>query len=332
MERCSGTGCSNFAQIGTTTGTGTTYKDTSTVASTTYSYRVRATDAAGNLSTYSNTASATTPTPDTTPPTQPGTLSTNVVSASEVDLSWGASTDNVGVTGYKVERCSGTGCSNFAQIGTTTGTGTTYKDTSTVASTTYSYRVRATDAAGNLSTYSNTASATTPTPDTTPPTQPGTLSTNVVSASEVDLSWGASTDNVGVTGYKVERCSGTGCSNFAQIGTTTGTGTTYKDTSTVASTTYSYRVRATDAAGNLSTYSNTASATTPPARPGWSRRTRLTRGRGRPSLTRRVTATTGRPRTQPGRRPASTARRCSSTATTRSSRSPTRPRCNCRPG
>ena len=105
--------------------------------------------------------------PDTTAPTQPGTLSTNVVSASEVDLSWGASTDNVGVTGYQVERCSGTGCTNFAQIGTTTGTGTTYKDTSTVASTTYSYRVRATDAAGNLSTYSNTASATTPTPDTT---------------------------------------------------------------------------------------------------------------------------------------------------------------------
>src|SRR6202046_1183102 len=51
--------------------------------------------------------------PDTTPPTQPVTLSANVASASEVDLSWGASTDNVGVTGYQVERCSGTGCTNF---------------------------------------------------------------------------------------------------------------------------------------------------------------------------------------------------------------------------
>ena len=186
-----------------------------------------------------------------------------MVSGTEVDLSWGASTDNVGVTGYQVERCSGSGCTNFAQIGTTTGTGTTYKDTTVSAGTSYSYRVRATDAAGNLSTYSNTANATTPAPDTTPPTQPGTLSTNVVGAGEVDLSWGASTDDTGVTGYKVERCSGSGCTNFAQIGTTTGTGTTYKDTTTVASTTYSYRVRATDAAGNLSTYSNTASATTP---------------------------------------------------------------------
>jgi outer membrane protein assembly factor BamB len=98
---------------------------------------------------------------DTTPPTQPGTLSANVVSASEVDLSWGASTDNVGVTGYRIERCSGTGCTNFAQIATTTGTGTTYKDTSVSASNSYSYRVRATDAAGNLSTYSNVATAAT---------------------------------------------------------------------------------------------------------------------------------------------------------------------------
>jgi outer membrane protein assembly factor BamB len=98
---------------------------------------------------------------DTTPPTQPGTLSANAVSASEVDLSWGASTDNVGVTGYRIERCQGSGCTNFAQIGTTTGTGTTYKDTTVSAPNSYSYRVRATDAAGNLSTYSNVATAAT---------------------------------------------------------------------------------------------------------------------------------------------------------------------------
>ena len=54
--------------------------------------------------------------PDTTPPTQPGTLTATRSSGGEVDLSWGASTDNVGVTGYKVERCQGAGCTNFAQI------------------------------------------------------------------------------------------------------------------------------------------------------------------------------------------------------------------------
>ena len=100
--------------------------------------------------------------PDTTPPSQPGTLSATAVSGSEIDLSWGASTDNVGVTGYRVERCQGTGCSNFTQIATVTGTVTSYQDTSASPNTSYSYRVRATDNAGNLSPYSNTTSATTP--------------------------------------------------------------------------------------------------------------------------------------------------------------------------
>src|SRR5262249_55485798 len=101
--------------------------------------------------------------PDTTPPTQPGTLSTNAVPGGEIALSWGASTDNVGVSGYQVERCQGTGCSNFTQIASTTGTGTTYKDTTVTANTTYSYRVRATDAAGNTSPYTNTSTSSTPT-------------------------------------------------------------------------------------------------------------------------------------------------------------------------
>src|SRR6202042_2341545 len=47
--------------------------------------------------------------PDTTPPSPPGTLGAIAVSGGEVDLSWGASTDNVGVTGYAIERCAGSG-------------------------------------------------------------------------------------------------------------------------------------------------------------------------------------------------------------------------------
>ena len=80
-------------------------------------------------------------------------------SGSQIDLLWTASADNVGVSGYLVERCQGAACSNFAQIGTATGT--TFHDTGLPSSTTCRYRVRATDAAGNLSLYSNTASATT---------------------------------------------------------------------------------------------------------------------------------------------------------------------------
>jgi hypothetical protein len=121
---------------------------------------VRATDAAGNLSGYSNVATAATPAPpDTTPPSTPSNLAASVISASQINLNWTASTDNVGVTNYLVERCTGTGCTSFAQIATPATT--TFSDSGLTASTSYSYRVRATDAAGNLSGYSNTASGTT---------------------------------------------------------------------------------------------------------------------------------------------------------------------------
>ena len=258
VERCSGAGCVNFAQIATPAGT--TFSDTGLTASTSYSYRVRANDAAGNNSAYSNTASATTQTsPDTTPPTAPTNLTATAASTTQINLSWTASTDNVGVTGYKVERCSGAACANFVQIATPVGT--TFNDTGLTASTSYSYRVRANDAAGNNSAYSNTASATTQTsPDTTPPTAPTNLTATAASTTQINLSWTASTDNVGVTGYKVERCSGAACANFVQIATPVGT--TFSDTGLTASTSYSYRVRANDAAGNNSAYSNTASATT----------------------------------------------------------------------
>ena len=257
VEQCQGAGCSNFAQVGTATGT--TYNNTGLQDATTYNYRVRATDAAGNLSSYSNTASATSP--DATPPTAPSNLTASAASESQIDLTWSASTDNVGVTGYQVLRCQGTSCTPSTVV--TTVSGTTYSNTGLLPSTSYRYRVRATDAAGNLSSYSNTASATTL--DTTPPTAPSNLTASAASGTQINLAWTASTDNVGVTGYQVERCQGAGCSNFAQVGTSSGT--TYNNTGLQDATTYSYRVRATDAAGNLSSYSNTASATTPDATP-----------------------------------------------------------------
>ena len=205
--------------------------------------------------------------PDTQPPTAPSGLGATAISATQITLTWTASTDNVGVTGYLIERCQGAGCTTFAQIAAP-GTGTTYSDTGLTATTSYSYRVRATDAAGNLSPYSNTASATTQTVDTQPPTAPSGLGATAASASQINLTWTASTDNVGVTGYLIERCQGAGCTTFAQIAAP-GTGTTYSDTGLTASTSYSYRVRATDAAGNLSPYSNTASSTTPSAGGGF---------------------------------------------------------------
>jgi hypothetical protein len=99
------------------------------------------------------------PSTDTTPPSTPSSLTANAVSSTSVNLSWTASTDNVGVTGYRVERCQGAACSDFTQIATPTSN--SFSDTSLLASTAYRYRVRAADAAGNLSAFSSIASATT---------------------------------------------------------------------------------------------------------------------------------------------------------------------------
>jgi len=242
------------------TSTTTTFSSTGLTASTVYRHRVRANDAAGNLSGYSGiVTSTTTATPDTTPPSAPATSTATATSVSQINLSWAASTDNVAVTGYRVERCAGAGCTTFAQVASPTTT--TFSDTGLSASTTYNYRVRAADAAGNLSPYSPTATAATLTPDTTAPTAPGGLTATATSSSQISLAWTASTDDVGVTGYRVERCAGAGCSAFAQVGTPTAT--SFGDTGLAGSTSYSYRVRAVDAAGNLSAYSATASATTP---------------------------------------------------------------------
>ena len=195
-------------------------------------------------------------------PTAPSNLTATSIGPTQINLSWTASTDNAGVTGYLLQRCLGAGCTSFSQIAAPTGT--TYSNTGLTASTSYSYRVRATDAAGNLSSYSNVATLTTPAaPDTTPPTAPSNLSATPISTTQVNLSWTASTDNVAVTGYLLERCLGAGCTSFSQIATSTGS--TYSNTGLAASTSYSYRVRSTDAAGNLSVYSNIVSAVTPAA-------------------------------------------------------------------
>ncbi|MGH7146639.1 MAG: fibronectin type III domain-containing protein, partial [Nitrospiraceae bacterium] len=195
---------------------------------------------------------------DTTPPTVPGSLSATAAGSSHINLSWTASTDTFGVTGYQVERCQGVGCSTFAPV--TTVPGTSFGDSGLTAVTSYSYRVRATDEAGNLSGYSTEATAVTLAPDTTPPTVPTGLTATAAGSSQINLSWTASTDTVGVTGYLLERCQGAGCSSFTQIATPAGT--TYSDIGLLAGTTYGYRVRATDADGNLSGYSTPASATT----------------------------------------------------------------------
>lgn len=74
-----------------------------------------------------------------------------------ISLAWHASSDNVGVAGYQIERCKGINCKDFSQIATTKDT--SFVDTSLDPLTPYRYRVRAVDAAANASDYSNAIGA-----------------------------------------------------------------------------------------------------------------------------------------------------------------------------
>jgi chitodextrinase len=172
-------------------------------------------------------------------------LAATATSPTTIGLSWQASTDNIGVTGYGVYR-------DGTQIASLDGATTSYIDSGLIPGTTHDYTVTASDAAGNVSPASNQASATTQA-DTTPPSAPGTPVATTVTASQVGLSWTASTDNVGVVGYRVIR-------NGSVIATVSGT--TYSDAGVSASTSYTYQVVALDAAGN-STASGTLSVITP---------------------------------------------------------------------
>ena len=261
IERCQTANCSNYAQIATSPTN--SYADATVSASTTYRYRVRAYDIAGNNSIdYSNVASATTP-QDQTQPTAPTTLSASAPSSTQINLSWPASSDSGGnLSGYRIDRCQGNGCGTFAEIGTSATT--TFADSGRAPLTTYQYRVRAYDAAGNTSGYSPTASATTPA-DTAPPSDPA-ITITTASSTQLNVSWSTSIDagGSGLAGYKLERCTGAGCSGFAQIALLGSTTTSYSDSDRAASTTYVYRVRAYDNAvpANHSSYSASASGTT----------------------------------------------------------------------
>jgi hypothetical protein len=194
--------------------------------------------------------------PGPTAPAAPASLTATAASATQVNLSWADASGNE--TGFKIERRTGSG-GTWVQVGTVAANVTTYGSTGLSASTTYQFRVRAYNGAGN-SAYSNTASATTsanPGPTPTAPSAPSGAAAAAASSTRVNVSWADGSNNE--TGFKIERRLAGG--SWAQVGTVGAGVTTYADTALLASTAYEYRVRATNAAGD-SAYSNVAAATT----------------------------------------------------------------------
>ena len=172
--------------------------------------------------------------PDTEPPTDPSGLTATPVHEMRVDLSWTASTDDRGVIGYNIYR-------DNVKIGSSTTI--SYSDGTCLPSITYTYEVSAYDDFFNESGRSLPAQAITPAPS--PPTDPTNLQGTGSTTSTISMAWTASTDNIGVVGYRVYR-------NDVQVGTTAGT--TYTDSGLNYTSSYTYKV---DAYDGVPSYSGT---------------------------------------------------------------------------
>ncbi|MFB9329984.1 fibronectin type III domain-containing protein [Paenibacillus aurantiacus] len=187
------------------------------------------------------------PVPDTQAPGAPAGLLSTAKTATTVSLAWGASTDNVGVTGYTVK---------YGSVSKDV-TGTSTQITGLAPDTNYTFTVVAKDAAGNVSPASGAVTVRTnaASGDVSPPTAPGNLTVTAKTSTSVSLGWSASTDNVGVTGYTVAFGSST----------SSVTDTTVTIGGLTPGTAYTFSVTAVDAAGNRSAASFVSVTTNPPS-------------------------------------------------------------------
>ncbi|OAB44415.1 lytic polysaccharide monooxygenase [Paenibacillus glacialis] len=206
---------------------------------------------------------------DNQAPSAPSALTSTGQTATTVSLTWNASTDNVGVTGYQVFKGS-------SLVTTVSGSTLNYSVAGLTANTAYTFSVKAIDAAGNVSSASNSVSVTTNAPDpidTQAPTAPGGLHVmGTPTSSSIQLMWNASTDNVGVTGYRI-------FNGTTLIQSLSGSTTDYTVTGLSASTAYTFNVYAFDAAGNQSAASTVTGTTgIPSANPAWAANTAYTTG------------------------------------------------------
>lgn len=220
--------------------------DTKIISNGVHTLRAKAHDTTGN----SGISSSISVTVDNMLPTVSLTAPKNGVAVrSNVTITASAS-DNIGIKEV-----------NFNVDGVPVGKDATVPysitwDSTTVADGSHTLSAKAVDMAGNVAT----ALSVNVNVDNTSPSTPSNLVVDAYLVPKPNLAWNSSTDNVGVKGYRIERCTGSSCTNFAQIGTVSLVNS-YTDISAVSGNTYRYRVRAVDAVGNVSGYSNIVTVT-----------------------------------------------------------------------
>ena len=234
---------------GSVGGTINTFTVNSLNPNTSYSFTVKAKDAAGNISPASNQLTISTKA-DTQAPSVPSALNSTGQTNTSISLAWAASSDNVGVTEYEIYQ-------GGTQIGTTTGNTLTYTANGLIINTNYSFTISAKDVAGNISSQSQPLSISTTNilPDTQAPSVPLGLNSGNQTNNTISLSWNASIDNIGVAEYEIYQ-------GGSQIGTTNGNTLTYTAIGLTINTNYSFTVSAKDAAGNISSQSQSLSVST----------------------------------------------------------------------
>jgi chitodextrinase len=237
----------NGGQVGSVTSLNGTIADLT--CGTAVTVGVDSVDAAGNRSARSDIVATTSPCPDTQAPTAPTNLIATARTSTTIALAWGASGDNVGVTGYEM-------FIDGARVESTPQT--TGIASNLACGRNYTVGVAAFDAAGNHSPQTVIIVATTGCPDTQAPTAPSGLKTSNATRTSIDIAWSPSTDNVGVVEYRLFR-------NGAQAGQTSAI--SHRFSSLSCGTNYTLGVDAHDAAGNASPRASVAAMTNPCAVP-----------------------------------------------------------------
>jgi len=238
-----GTAWSNFVEIATLPANAVSYADNSFTFKS-YNYRVRAFNG-GGYSAYSNTATISI-VGDNPPPTAiMSAIPSSGTAPLTVTFDGSQSTDSFGGTITSWAWAFGDG---------TFGTGVT---TTHLYSAPGTYTATLTVTDNGSASNSTTALIVVNAPPL--PSAPANLTAKALSKSSIGLTWTNGTTSQ--TEVRVERCTGSGCTNFAQVAKLSGTATTFTDSGLASRTTYTYRVRAHNAAGD-SPYSNAASAQT----------------------------------------------------------------------